>query len=375
MTDVPTILLIDDEDQDLAAAELTRLGTPASWVYPTAITATHLRGATLLAVDEVFDLRRQTPNEDWDLPEALPVAVVPPDGLALAAILRSATVDVDHRSKGPVGITMRTSKLAELSRGLPRAVRQPLVSAQYDLEWAVTKEDEGGLDPKQQLIALAKALETYPTDWDSGPIDVGLHWLSIPNQPWSAAARRQVLACRPPTNTTTKNRHHLAWLRWLAQRALPFPTFVISDVYAATTLGVTVDSFRGAATDPDSAIGRDLHALTYRGPLAGLQPARYWRAGIQALAASIVSEPDDADDALEVGRALADRHPDLEPLGLDDPVVVIDDEYYPDETPVERTAAVRLAPDYWPAFADPAWATASAATEAAMQRLLPPRLQ
>jgi hypothetical protein len=375
VTDQPTIYLVDDADQRAQALDLSKSEVDAEWLYPTAITEAHLRAATLLAVDEMFDLRAATENEDWDLPPGLPVAVVPPDGLALAAVLRSATVELTDREEGPIGITMRTSKLAELAQGLPRAVRQPLVAAQYDLEWAVTKENEDGVDPNQQLVALAAALHTYPTDWEKGPTDVGLKWLKIPAEPWADAARRQVLACRPPMNTTTKNRHQLAWLRWLAQRALPFPTFAISDIYAAAMLGVTVASFRAAASDTTSMFGQQAIAATYRGPLAGLQTTRYWRAGIHHVAASAVEDPSDADDALEVGLALAGRHSGLQALDLDDPVVVVDDQYFPSEQPVERADAIRLAPDYWPAYADPAWATAADASEAAMQRLLPPQLQ
>ncbi|TQK71661.1 hypothetical protein [Nocardioides sp. SLBN-35] len=375
MTDKPTIYLVDDDDQKGQALDLSRHGVDAQWLYPIEITQSHLRAATLLAVDEYFNLRARTDNEDWDLPTGLPVAVVPPDGLALAAVLRSATVELSDRSKGPIGITMRTSNLAQLAQGLPKAVRQPLVAAQYDLEWAVTKENEDGVDPNQQLAALATALHTYPTDWETGPTDVGLKWLDIPAEPWAHTARRQVLACRPPMNTTTKNRHHLAWLRWLAQRALPFPTFVVSDIYAATALGITVDSFRAAQTNLASGLGQLLAAVIYNGPLAGLQTTRYWRAGIHHIAASAVEDPSDADDALEVGHALAEAHPDLVPLGLDDPVVVVDDQYYPADQPVERVDATRLAPDYWPAFADSAWATAADASEAAMQRLLPPKLK
>lgn len=375
MTDEPIVLLIDDDNQAAAAGALRNLGVDARWLYPTAITHTDLRAATLLAVDEVFNLRGATPDADWDLPDGLPVAVVPPDGLALAAVLRSATVALEDRDKGPVGITMRTSKLAELARGLPRAVRQPLVAAQYDLEWAVAKENEDGVDPNHQLVALAKALETYPREWDTGPLDVGLNWLRVPDQGWAEMARRQVLACRPPMNTTTKNRHHLAWLRWLAQRALPFPTFAIADVYAATSLGITVNSFRAAVADPDDEFGRQLTAAAYAGPLAGLQPPRFWRAAIHDIASSAVDDPSDADDPFEVAQSLTSKHAQLDALDLHDPVVVIDEEYFPSDDPVERQEAVRLAPDYWPAFADHAWATSAAASEAAMQRLLPPRLQ
>lgn len=378
MTDKPVVYLIDDEDQTAAAADLSKHGIDAAYLYPTAVTERHLLDANLLAVDEVMDLRRETRNEDWDLPAGLPPAVVPPDGLALAAVLRSASAAQVGRKLGPLGITMRTSKLNELARGVPRAVRQPLVAAQYDLEWALTKVDEDGVNPVRQLVSLAMALHAYPppSEWEAnGPQATGLKWVAIPDQPWSEAARRHLLACRPPTNTTTTNRHHLAWLRWLAHRALPYPTFAISDIYAATTLGVTLDSFRSAASSPSSIFGMQIASATYSGPLADLQSTRFWRAGIRHIAARAVEDEIDIDDPLEVGTALASKHGDLEALDVEEPVVAIDDQYYPKETPVERSKAERLAPDGWPAYADPAWVSQTEASDPAMERLLAPRLR
>lgn len=376
MSDRPVIYLIDDEDQSSAAFQLEQLGAEATYLYPTEVTDDHLSKATLLAVDEFFDLRAPAPNEDWDVPRDLPPALVPSDGLALAAVLRSAAHNMKERATN-LGITLRTGDLDALTHGLPRMVRQPLVAAQYDIEWALPKADTpGSASSAEQLVSLAFALHNYPSDWESNsPIDVGIGWIGIPHEPWKEDAKTHVAACRPPTNTATTTAHGLTWLRWLAHRALPYPAFVVADVYAATMLGVTVDSFRTVASDSSSEIGQILAPVAYRGPLFDLYKARYWRAGLAHIARGVVSDEFDADDPQLVGEALSRRFDGLIPLDMGSPVVAIDENYSPLDEPVERNDAVRLAPDGWPPFADPAWANRSSAISPGLARLVAPSLR
>lgn len=376
MTDRPVIYLIDDEDQNAAASQLEQLGVDAGYLYPTEVTDEHLSKATLLAVDEFFDLRAPAPNEDWDVPHDLPPALVPSDGLALAAVLRSAAHNMKGRATR-LGITLRTGDLDTLTQGLPQAVRQPLVAAQYDIEWALPKADtRGSASSAQQLVSLAFALHNYPSDWESSsPIEVGIDWIDIPREPWENNAKTHVAACRPPANTATTTAHGLTWLRWLAHRALPYPGFVVADAYAAAMLGITVESFRTAASEISSEIGDLLAAITYRGPLSDLYNARYWRAGLAHVARSVVADEFDADDPRIVGDGLSRRYDGLIPLDIDSPVVAIDEDYSPLDEPVERNDAVRLAPDGWPPFADPAWATRSSATSPGLARLVAPSLR
>lgn len=373
MTERPLILLIDDEDQEDSVLALKALGVDARYLYPTEVTVRDLEAATLLAVDEYFDLRGKTRNEDWDIPDWLPPALVPADGLALAAVLRSAAGNITDRPH-KLGIALRTSKLDELAQGMPRHVRQPLLAAQYDLEWALSKVDSPGLASNAQLVALASALHTYPQDWRTSPHEVGLAWIGLPKTTWSAAARSHILACRPPANTSSTTKYGLGWLRWLAHRALPYPTFLLPDVYAATHLGVTVDSFRNIASDGASEFADELRLFTYEGPLADLTTRRYWRAGVRDFAIRVTGDVDCDEPAL-VGEALAATFPGLEPLGVDDPVVTIDEGYAPQDAVVAQVNARRLAPDNWPAYADPAWASAEDVSDPVVSQLLPPRLR
>lgn len=372
----PVVYLIDDEDQSSAAAELAQLGVEAEYLYPTEVTGEHLVKATLLAVDEFFNLREPAPNEDWDVPSDLPPALVPADGLALAAVLRSAAHKTEGRTTR-LGITLRTGDLDRLSQGLPRGIRQPLVAAQHDIEWAISKvSDVGAASTSKQIASLAFALHDYPSSWDSGsPSDVGIGWIEVPDAEWAGDARTHILACRPPANTTTTTAHGLSWLRWLAHRALPYPSFVVADAYAAALVGVTAESFRTVAEDLSSPAGRQLAAIRYQGPLADLYTTRYWRAGLTRLARSVVSDDLEADEPTLVGAALAEKFTGFAPLEPEHPVVAIDEDYFPLDQPIERSEAIRLAPDGWPPFADPAWARQEAVAEPGMARLVAPQLK
>lgn len=372
----PVVYLVDDEDQSLAAVELAQFGVEAQYLYPTAVTSEHLAKATLLAVDEFFNLRDPAPNEDWDVPSGLPPALVPADGLALAAVLRSAAHKLEGRTTR-LGITLRTGDLDRLTQDLPRGVRQPLVAAQHDIEWALSKVSAvGTASAPKQIAALAFALHDYPSSWSSStPSDVGIGWIGIPDAEWAGDARTHVLACRPPSNTTTTTAHGLSWLRWLAHRALPYPSFVVAEAYAAALVGVTAESFHAVAEDLSSPVGSLLAAIRYHGPLADLYTARYWRAGLTRLARSVVPDEIDADDPTLVGAALAEKFSGLTPLELEHPVVAIDEDYLPIDQPIERNEATRLAPDGWPPFADPAWARREEADEPGMARLVAPKLK
>jgi hypothetical protein len=372
----PLILLIDDDDQSSTALQLEQRGVRAQWLYPTDVDQLDLVEADLLVVDEYFDLRDTTPPPDAPrVPADLPLSLVPEDGIALSAVLRSAANKA--REDRPVGICLRTGQLDRLTAGIPQGVRQPWLAAARDLEWVTSKHvDATAGTPigtlNDELISLAHAIRTYPRAWPRGRVrDVGTTWLRIPDTAWAVRARHHVAQCRPPLDSTS-NQQSLAWFRWLAQRALPYPTFVLSDVRVATTLGVTLDSFR-TVTAQASEFANRMNAARYTGPLAALHPPRYWRAAIQDLAAEVAGEVD-ADDPLTVGAALAGAFPALVELQIEQPVVCIDAHYRETGEVIEQDTAERLVPDGWPAYADSVWA-AKTAIDSELSDLRAPRLR
>ncbi|GIJ51667.1 hypothetical protein Val02_85530 [Virgisporangium aliadipatigenens] len=378
--DQPVVYLVDDDPQLAAVDGLEAFDVSASWLHPLEVAAHHLETATLLAVDEYFDLRHETYGDDLTpLSPNLPISTVPQDGLALAAVLRSASKPL-RRGRQPIGITLRTGQLDELTVGLPRGVRQPLVAAAHDLEWVVAKQqeqvvslDQSDTDPLGQVATLAKALFSYPSAWSSRTArETGLRWLSVPSRDWESLAIRQALQCRPPIEVASTSQHGLAWVRWLAQRILPFPTFLLSVNRTATLLGITGSSLLRILGE-DSSVADSLRTCLYDGPLRGLQGVRFWRAGIHHLIGDLVG-PEDLDEPREIGDAICSRTSLAVPLDMFDPIVCINRDYQETEPPVERSSAERLVPDGWPAYADAAWGKKEDVDQGEMVELLVPKL-
>jgi hypothetical protein len=372
VADAPVVILVDDDNQSSFAAALNGRGVDAYWLHPLDVTAEDIGQATLLVVDEYFNLRDATSDAEYGaLPESLPVSVVPNDGVALAAVLRSAA-EAATRDR-PLGVCLRTAQLDLLTVGIPHAVRQPWFSASRDLEWITTKEAGTPAEREAEIVGLAKALETYPTTWPTRQVlSTGLDWLRVPAAEWADDARRQIAQCRPPRDADS-SQTRLAWFRWLAHRALPYPTFVVSEIRLAARLGVTPASLR-TTLQADLEFAAQLERLLYAGPLHELQLARYWRAGVRALAVEAVGDEVEAEYPSAVAEALIKKFPSLEPLGLEQPVVCIDSTYAETGDIADQTVCMRLLPDGWPAYADGAWKN-SADGEGGFEDLLAPRLR
>jgi hypothetical protein len=45
----------------------------------------------------------------------------------------------------------------------------------------------------------------------------------------------------------------------------------------------------------------------------------------------------------------------VQPVGLENPVISLDDQFRPTDNLIELKSAVQLKPDDWPAIAEPAW--------------------
>lgn len=370
MSSRPIIYLVDNDDQSDFADALKARGVSAEWLYPTEVTEQHLARATLLAIDEYFDLTADAPEEDLLLPLESPTVARPVDGLAVASVLRSASKRVG-RTK-PLGICLRTGKLDELTTGLPRSVRAPLFAAQHDLEWIVAKGSDE-MAAASDLVDLALSLAQYPPGWSSASAHaLGVKWLSVPNESWHGDAIAQISLARPPVEVSPSSSHGLAWLRWLAQKALPYPTFVLSEVRAATVLGITLESFR-AVLDTDEPFAQRLRACIYRGPLSELFAPRFWRAGIEEILTDAKQGEAFLDD-VEASARLVATLPELEPLGIEFPVVCIDRDYSDLDQPQDRDDALRLTPDSWPAYADAAWGSEDHIEDGGLRDLLAPKL-
>lgn len=337
------ILLIDDDPERLRGLRILieDLGAMTRALHPLELEGSDLEGADLISVDQYLgdDWAEYLISEDGPSSSATKAT----DGIAVAAAINS---QLRSRSMS-VAVTLHTAEIDRLGHGLPRAQREPLLAASYDLDWVFRFDGGAGAALAARITALSRAVAGLP-DLLSTPNDFGAGWLGLPNKvAWAEFALEQIEDCRPPTHGLSANTFGRSAVRWLAQRVLPYPSFLVDIDYAATLLGVTKESLY-----PRLGL---LEQFRYQGPLADFDGPRWWRAGLQDLL--VAAGTDETESPSERVAALQREHESsLEVLALDQPVVAYDVDGQRLPAPVERRHALRLQPDGWPVFADDAWA-------------------
>jgi len=340
----PRILVIDDEVQkeESVAAGLRASNLEVDVRPPQSVTREDLESADVIAIDHRFD---------WsELPHPEECLYWPQDGLAISAVVTGHLRAMDHHA----AVVLRTGELATLAERLPPAIRRPVVAAQYGLDWVLTKDDS---KIAAQLHAIAEAVEglkpliASPMMWNEGG-----RWLNLPDVKWSEGALADVQVCNPPENTVAAYTAGSAWLRWFAQRILPFPTFLLPGHWAATLLRLDLASFESICSG-NSPLSSAINDCTYTGHLASLSETRWWRAGLDALVDSLLLE---ASPHLPEAEALAEQmsvmhRQTVQTLEMAMPVMTIDSDYVPVDV-ADASNCVRLAPDFWPVFAQEPWA-------------------
>jgi hypothetical protein len=354
----PVVVVIDDEprapDRRLVN-KLNERGVASQLRHPSDVTVDDLRNAAVVAIDEYLDSR-------WPERDAAPVTMRPIDGIAVAAILRGHFDQGelgDLREGRPAAFVIRTANLDRLAGELPRNASQHLIAAHHGVDWVQAKGDEHGQTTEDDRLAqLADAVHSLPQEWTNPDATLSnevFGWLGLRDQDWFGAAQRQVEDCRPVSHRLAQQTRGTSFLRWFLHGVLPYPSFLIGEVRAAASLGLTTASFR-KVIGTDSALSNDLDAVRYVGALATFHGRRWWRAGLNALAWRLTDgHPADGD---VLAKRLRSRHGErIQTLGTAQRfVVVLDDKYRPAVRPVPIDAAVRIRPDDWPSYADEAWA-------------------
>lgn len=348
--ELPHLLIVDDEPgrHDLAAAHAREQGVQVTVLDPHDVTEDDLDGVDLVCVDEFL-------GNDWKQSvhrtAASLVALHNEDGIAVAAALRSrARLNVGEGQPG-FGVALLTADLDTLSEGLPRTFQEPLTASQHDLEW-VFQFAEGSAANLPRMIELAAAFRSARDAATAFAQDSGTGWLSLPDAHWADTARGHVDDCRPPAHQLSVSTHGRSFLRWLAQRVLPYPTFLLDAEHSANLLGITAASFDQLTA---SAVMKEV-AAAYDGPLGDtfLGP-RWWRAGLQQLL--LDAQSSQWEPAPERAFALRE-HTGLNLTALSAEQAVIAHSF--DGTVLsidtEASEAVRIQIDGWPLYADDPWA-------------------
>ncbi|MEV7159187.1 hypothetical protein AB0N77_31985 [Streptomyces misionensis] len=342
----PCVLLIDDkpEEERGRASAISARGLKTVVRAPQDVTLEDVAQASVIAVDEYLD---------WGVgthPEA--PAFYPVDGLALVRVFQRHAWKVGASP----AFVLRSGELSKLGGSLPAARRESALAAQHDLDWAFNKQDAR---ESHRIAALAAATHelrrTFPTGdaWDGG-----VAWLGLADHEWSDIAAAQVDACRPPDHSVADYTSGSSWLRWFAQRILPYPTFLLSDLHASVRLRLPLADFKSVLAS-DSLLARKMEEFRYSGNLHDFHGRRWWRAGIDHFVDSLLAEGDwDVSEGELLAEKLTELHgSDLGALPHKHPVVVIDADYTESEWVVDSSDAVRLSPDLWPVFADEPWAS------------------
>jgi hypothetical protein len=343
------ILFIDDETGRLGGVrDLLAPDAVAIIRDPLDVDADDLLDIDLVSVDENL-------GHDWLGATSEggrfsnPASITNRDGLAVAAALRSQSRLGAAQSR--FAVTLHTAEIEKLSDGLPSSNRQALTAAQHDLEWVFEFNND---DFAPRLLAIARAARSLIGHIEGIQGDFGAAWLRLPDQEWSDLAVEQITDCRPPANDLARNTDGRSYLRWLAHRVLPYPTFLLNRYHAANLLGITLASFDRAA--------ERLGDVEYAGPLSRFLGKRWWRAGLQTFLADAGAEPWDEPaerrDALQRATGL-----ELTALQSEQPIVTYTLQGDVESVDGEASQCVRLQRDGWPVYADDPWATVAAASE------------
>jgi CheY-like chemotaxis protein len=353
----PTILIVDDDPEtnaDDIAARVAGLGATADAVQPEALSQADLEAADLILVDytltEWVDVRDEA---ELGRPAASQlVADRPRDGLALAAIVRSRLPADGGKVRG---VALISADLDDLVKDFSPVATEQAAARVNSLEWAFHKVSIPGVpDLHERILELASAVATISDSWPGDDDEVDREdalreLLALGDLPWSKVAARDVHAAQPPIHQYAMTTHGLSILRWLGQRVLPYPTFLIDRARLAMACGVQPAAFE---TLDDDSLESLFGELRYRGPLATFLGPRWWGAGVRDFVREATGDalpgPEIAEMVAErLGQPLAPLEPAGAVLGIDGELQATG--------PVARERALRVRPDDWPPFAETGW--------------------
>ncbi len=352
----PEIVIVDDDlggGAATVASNLRLVGLTATAIPPEHLVQAHLDSADLILVDYVLD-KWVDPRDEQLLERPLadqPVAGRPSNGLALAAIIRSLLPD-DGRLRG---IALLSAQLHELVKVFSPSVTEHAAARINGIEWAFDKNFIEGLpDLNRRIESFAFALRTLQHDWHENDDDREKELVDMlavqRSATWATVAVREIHAAQPPINQLATASHGLSLLRWLGQRILPYPTFLLDAPRLAMACGVHPDELKGrlGVEQLEGMFG----SVRYVGPLAEFLGPRWWRAGVRHAVHELTGDSLPGPAIAEaLGEEIGIKLNALDPPGS---VMAIDGQLNP-VGPVARENAVRVRPDDWPAFAETGW--------------------
>ncbi|HYJ04891.1 MAG TPA: hypothetical protein VEX43_07140 [Chthoniobacterales bacterium] len=344
MSDSPPtrILLVDDESQGALLDNLRAVGVKVDFRLPEEIEVATLCSTDLVLLD--VDL-------GWAASEKDVVDLHPPDGLALAAILRRQTC-LAGADSSPTGVALLTGKFDELVAPFPPQIRRHLAARHFNLEWIFSKTDANRVPA---IASLASAIHSIPKAWARGIRSVndvaaflGIEGANDISECWEAVER-----CHAPLFEFTQWSHGVAFVRWMLHQILTHPCFLWDSYQVAARLRITHPYF-SQTLDKSEAFRERLRPATYTGMLRDFAGPRWWRHRIEALAWDLTNGDPQNGDALRLSLSKI-MSEDVTPSSVPRPIVCFNELYQPIEETYAIEDAVRVQPDDWPSYADSAW--------------------
>ncbi len=345
---LPQVLIVDDQPDEVLPRRLELQGRAiVAVVAPDDVTEVLLGRSHLVMVDYRL--------EYWPSRERQSTAALRPEnGIALAAVLRSYFSR--HPRKPLPAFALYSGKLAELGGASGPVAREHTIARFHNLEWVFPKQElDGDVHLSKQIIGLASAVRALPRTWPADNRRVSRllrSLLRLPDsQTWCDRAWDDVERCYPPRRDLADASRGLSVIRWLLQRILPYPCFLLDVRHLAARLRVTVPSLRLALTGNRQLLRR-LRGSAYDGVLKDFLGPRWWRAGIDSMLWTATrGHPFDATALRTVISGSSGT--DLEPLGIHEPVVALGDDLRPTEELADIADCVQLHVDDWPSYAEP----------------------
>ena len=343
----PCILVVDDVPDEIRDTVAAGLGGRAKIVvrHPREIDRSDLSNSDLVLVDYRL--------AEWPERDALKcISTMPKTGMSLAAILREHVDDSDNHNQ-VTAFSLHTAHLHEVLGRLQSSTAQHVIARLNNLEWVFPKDEELRFE---QMIILAKAIQELQFKWPNTTADSSAKLKSIlelqEDKPWINRCWRDVRDCYSPVYELSTGEHQIQIVRWLLHQVMPYPCFLWDKHWVAARFQIPTNEFC-RLVNGENQLAKDLNSMRYSGLLSGFLGERWWRGAIEDYVWNLTTAPNSNGRLTDALNELVGE--ELKSVTANPAIVCLDQDLKPKENFSSPSAAVRLQPDHWPAFADPAW--------------------
>ncbi|MER9222978.1 hypothetical protein NKI48_29605 [Mesorhizobium sp. M0644] len=248
------------------------------------------------------------------------------------------------------------------------------IAPALDVEWLISKNLNGAVPSAIGLAEDSRRLRQNAGDGRMS-LEETAAYLTLPKDPaWSDIAFASIARWRPPISepgtARAGARGTTAILRWLLHQVLPCPGLLVSNRYAAWSLGIELDGFKGAAKGGGNDFAKMLGAARYAGPGHALYSPRWWAAGIDFIGWQLRDQSYEKGGIQQAFDSMAGVG--LHPLAPPEKVVVVNSDLE-EEGLAAIDEAVEIYPPGWPAEALKLWMRRDeAANDAAAKSMIDP---